>query len=69
MATHVIKFTHRDGKKLYPAEAWCGRDVQGVAFQDAQHLALRNESGSVWGHPPCKSCIKAIVKALGTGDE
>ena len=62
MPKHVIKYEYREGEKINPAEAWCGRKVKSYdwIFQDAQHVAL-SVGGSI---QPCKSCIKAIIKEL-----
>jgi len=62
MSTHVIKFTHNNGKKLAKPELWCGRQSQYSAFYfvDAQHVALA-VGGSI---QPCKNCIKSIIKEL-----
>ena len=60
---HVIKYTHRDGKKLAVPIMWCDKEIDTNmewCFLDAQHVAL-----SVGGsNQPCKKCISAIIKTL-----
>lgn len=59
---HVVKFDYHDGEKRLLPLFWCGKVPQYREFWfiDAQHVALAVE-GSV---PPCKNCIKAIIKEL-----
>ena len=40
MASHVIKYDHRDGEKLNPPESWCGVKIwEQWHYLDAQHAA------------------------------
>lgn len=62
MTKHVIKFDYEDGERLRNPKLWCGRKSNNYEwyFENAQHVALY-AGGSV---PPCKNCIKAIIKQL-----
>ena len=56
-----IRQTHADRLNL----SWCGQKlVQEWAFTNIDHAAYSQEQES--RHLVCKSCVKAVIKALQT---